>query len=204
MDKKTKNDDIKNKDEKQISGLEEKELANDNNEKNISNKIDDELSPDNDKKIANLESSLEEAKEEKLRLLAEMENLRKRFEKEKLDSIKFGNSNILREILSPCDNLLRALESLNKDEKKEEKNKELIDGLSMVYKEIISLLEKNGVKKIKALNNKFDHNLHQAMMEVESDQESGIVVKELQAGYTIHDRLLRPSMVGVSKKGGKN
>ena len=143
-------------------------------------------------------------KEEKIRVLAEMENLRKRSEKEKIESIKFGSINLARDILLPCDNLSRALESLSDEEKNNKKNQGLIKGLEMVQQEIISILEKNGIKKINALNEKFDHNLHQDMAEIESDKESGIVLKELQTGYTMHDRLLRPSMVVLSKKKEQN
>ena len=153
------------------------------------------------KDFEKLKEEAEDLRDEKLRILAEMENLRKRFDKEKSETIKFGSSSLAKDILSPCDNLLRALDSLSNEEKENEKNKGLINGLRMVYQEIISILEKHGVKKIEALNNKFDHNYHQAMMEIETEEEeSGIVVKELQVGYLMHDRLLRPSMVGVSKK----
>ena len=151
-------------------------------------------------KISKLENELESIKEEKLRLLAEMENLRKRFEKEKIESIKFASINLIRDFLSPCDNLLRALDSLTDEEKTDKKNKLLVNGISMVHQEIITILEKNGVKKINALNEKFDHNLHQAMVEIESDEESGTILKELQVGYIMNDRLVRPSMVAVSKK----
>ena len=82
----------------------------------------------------------------------------------------------------------------------DKKNKLLVNGISMVHQEIITIFEKNGVKKINALNEKFDHNLHQAMVEIESDQESGTILKELQVGYIMNDRLVRPSMVAVSKK----
>ena len=133
-----------------------------------------------------------------------MENLRKRLEKEKVESIKFGSINFVRDIISPYDNLSRALESLSEEEKGDKKNKGLINGLVMVQQEIMSILEKNGVKKIIALNKKFDHNFHQAMMEIECDEENGVVVKELQVGYTMHDRLIRPSMVAVSKRKEKN
>ena len=155
-------------------------------------------------KISKLENDLESIKEEKLRLLAEMENLRKRFEKEKIESIKFGSINLIRDFLSPCDNLLRALDSLTDEEKTDKKNKLLVNGISMVHQEIITILEKNGVKKINALNEKFDHNLHQAMVEIESDEESGTILKELQVGYIMNDRLVRPSMVVVSKKKDPN
>ena len=155
-------------------------------------------------KISKLENDLESIKEEKLRLLAEIENLRKRFDKEKIDLIKFGNSNIFKDFLSPIDNISRALISISEKEFNEKNYKELINGIEMVNEEIKKILENNGVKKIQALNKKFDHNFHQAMMEIDSDEESGIVLSELQEGYTINDRLLRPSLVGVSKKIEKN
>ena len=149
----------------------------------------------------NLEKEIATLKEEKIRLLAEMENLRKRFEREKVETIKFGSINLARDILSPGDNLERALDALPKDENHSESIKNLIDGLKMVLKEYKSILEKHGVKKIETLNQKFDHNFHQAMMEVENnDVEEGTVVQEVQSGYTMHDRLLRAAMVGVSKK----
>ena len=153
---------------------------------------------------SDLEEELQSTKEEKLRLLAEMENLRKRFDKEKIDLIKFGNSNIIKDFLSPIDNISRALKSISEKEFNEKNYKELINGIEMVKEEIKKILENNGVKKIQALNKKFDHNFHQAMMEIDSDEESGIVLSELQEGYTINDRLLRPSLVGVSKKIEKN
>ena len=149
----------------------------------------------------NLEKEIETLKEEKIRLLAEMENLRKRFEREKIETIKFGSINLARDILSPGDNLERALDALPEDENHSESIKNLIDGLKMVLKEYKSSLEKHGVKKIETLNQKFDHNFHQAMMEIENnDVEEGTVVQEVQSGYTMHDRLLRAAMVGVSKK----
>ena len=148
-----------------------------------------------------LEKEIETLKEEKIRLLAEMENLRKRFEREKIETIKFGSINLARDILSPGDNLERALDALPEDENHSESIKNLIDGLKMVLKEYKSNLEKHGVKKIETLNQKFDHNFHQAMMEVENNEvEEGTVVQEVLSGYTMHDRLLRAAMVGVSKK----
>ena len=144
---------------------------------------------------------IEILKEEKIRLLAEMENLRKRFEREKVETIKFGSINLARDILSPGDNLERALGALPEDESHSESIKNLIDGLKMVLKEYKSTLEKHGVKKIETLNQKFDHNFHQAMMEIENnDVEEGTVIQEVQSGYTMHERLLRAAMVGVSKK----
>ena len=152
----------------------------------------------------NQSENLEEIKtlkEEKIRVLAEMENLRKRLDREKVDSIKYGSVNFARDILSPGDNLERALSSINKEEEHPQSIKNLIEGLLMVKKELSSALEKNGITKIDTLNSKFDPNLHQAMLEIENnDLEEGVVVQEIQTGYMMYDRLLRPAMVGVSKK----
>ena len=161
----------------------------------------EETSEDENTEEDSLEKEIETLKEEKIRLLAEMENLRKRFEREKVETIKFGSINLARDILLPGDNLERALDALPEDENHPESIKNLIDGLKMVLKEYKNTLEKHGVKKIETLNQKFDHNFHQAMMEVENnDVEEGTVVQEVQSGYTMHDRLLRAAMVGVSKK----
>tara|TARA_Y100001970_G_C14253243_1_gene873346 strand:- start:3216 stop:3896 length:681 start_codon:yes stop_codon:yes gene_type:complete len=148
-----------------------------------------------------LSEELSNLKDEKIRLLAEMENLRKRFEREKIDSLKFGSSNFARDILTPGDNLERALSAIDEKENHSQSIKNLIEGLYMVKKELQSALEKNGIKKIETKNKKFDPNLHQAMMEIErNDIDEGLVVQEIQTGYMMHERLLRPAMVGVSKK----
>ena len=196
----------KNKPEKSKKTIDDKNNKKDENEfkKKETKEIKDSELDIEVKKTKQLEEDLKSIRDEKLRLLAEMENLRKRSEKEKIESIKFGSINLARDILLPCDNLSRALESLSDEEKNNKKNQGFIKGLEMVQQEIISILEKNGIKKINALNEKFDHNLHQAMAEIESDKESGIVLKELQTGYTMHDRLLRPSMVVLSKKKEQN
>ncbi len=177
--------------------IENEEDNNDSQE----NTDSEETTEDENTEEDSLEKEIETLKEEKIRLLAEMENLRKRFEREKVETIKFGIINLARDILSPGDNLERALDALPEDENHSESIKNLIDGLKMVLKEYKSILEKHGVKKIETLNQKFDHNFHQAMMEVENNEvEEGTVVQEVQSGYTMHDRLLRAAMVGVSKK----
>jgi len=167
---------------------------------NINNKEDlrqDELN--------NYEEEISRLREEKLRILAEMENLRKRVEREKSESIRFGSANLARDILSPNDNLTRALENIPNEKTLTEPIKNFINGLKMLKKEFNTVLEQHGIKKIEALNKKFDHNLHQAMLEIETDkEEAGIVIQEIQPGYILHDRLLRPTMVGVSKKPQKN
>ncbi len=151
--------------------------------------------------ISKLNEEIENLKEEKLRTLAEMENLRKRFEKDKIDSIRYGNHNLARDMLTLGDNLSRALDAISSEENRSESFNNLIDGLKIVQKEFVMILEKHGVKKIESINKKFDHNYHQAMLEIETDEfNEGYVVQEIQSGFTMHDRLLRPSMVGVSKK----
>lgn len=210
--KKSKNDDLngKTKNKKHSNNISveksNKDLA-DKKEDNL--KIFPKKSDVDNKKESEKETNKEEQllneviilKEEKLRLLAEMENLRKRFEREKIDLIKFSSINLIREILSPGDNLERALAAIPKDEKLPQPIKNLVEGLKMVQKEFSTILEKNGVKKIDSINKKFDHNYHQAMMEIEKeDVDEGTVVQEIQPGYIMHDRLLRPAMVGVSKK----
>ena len=186
----------------------QEELVEEKEEKFISEELKEEINEDNEDEeegSANEEEKLLEEirslKEEKIRVLAEMENLRKRFDREKIDSIKYGSVNFARDILSPGDNLERALSAINQEDDHSQSIKNLIEGLKMVQKELSSALEKNGINKINTKNQKFDPNLHQAMMEVERhDLDEGIVVQEIQTGYMMHDRLLRPAMVGVSKK----
>ena len=168
------------------------------NEEENGEPIDEDVKETEEEK---LKEEIKTLKEEKIRVLAEMENLRKRFDKEKVDSIKYGSVNFARDILSPGDNLERALSAIKKEEEHPQSIKNLIEGLLMVKKELSSALEKNGITKIDTLNSKFDPNLHQAMMEIENnDLEEGVVVQEIQTGYMMYDRLLRPAMVGVSKK----
>ncbi len=187
-------DEIKESDSENIDNEEDNNDTQENTDT-------EETTEDENSEEDSLEKEIETLKEEKIRLLAEMENLRKRFEREKVETIKFGSINLARDILSPGDNLERALDALPEDENHPESIKNLIDGLKMVLKEYKNTLEKHGVKKIETLNQKFDHNFHQAMMEVENNEvEEGTVIQEVQSGYTMHDRLLRAAMVGVSKK----
>ena len=184
-----------NKQENQEERLEERLIEE--NVENINNENENENENEEDK----LREEIYSLKDEKIRVLAEMENLRKRFDREKIDFIKFGSVNFARDILLPGDNLERALSAVNNDEDHSDSIKNLIEGLLLVKKEFATALEKNNVTKIDTINKKFDPNLHQAMMEVENDDlEEGIVVQEIQSGYIMHDRLLRPAMVGISKK----
>ena len=189
---------IENKDE----NLEESDLTK-NDEPQVEADSTEEENEESEEE--RLQEEVRTLKEDKIRVLAEMENLRKRFDREKIDSIKYGSVNFARDILSPGDNLERALSAINQEEDHPQSIKNLIEGLKMVQKEFSSALEKNGISKINSMNEKFDPNLHQAMMEVERDDlDEGIVVQEIQTGYMMHDRLLRPAMVGVSKKPKQN
>ena len=179
---------------------------NENLEQNSAVANDTDADNENQNELEeNLRDEIEQLRDEKLRLLADMENLRKRSDRDRMDSIRYGNINFARDILSLGDNLSRALDAIPKDAEKTETITNLINGLRMVQREFTSILEKHGIKKIEALNQRFDHNFHQAMMEIESEEvEEGIVIQEIQSGYNMHDRLLRPSMVGVAKKPNKD
>ena len=199
----------KEKIEEEINESHESQDVDDSKEDNIDETIlenydEDEESEEEGTKETEadiLKEEIKTLKEEKIRVLAEMENLRKRFEREKIDSIKYGSVNFARDVLSPGDNLERALSAINEEEEQSQSIKNLIEGLLMVKKELSTALEKNGITKIDSLDKKFDPNLHQAMMEIENDDlDEGVVVQEIQTGYMMHDRLLRPAMVGVSKK----
>ena len=199
----------KEKIEEEINESHESQDVDDSKEDNIDETISENNNEDvefeeegtKETEIDILKEEIKTLKEEKIRVLAEMENLRKRFEREKIDSIKYGSVNFARDILSPGDNLERALSAINEEEEHSQSIKNLIEGLLMVKKELSTALEKNGITKIDSLDKKFDPNLHQAMMEIENnDLDEGIVVQEIQTGYMMHDRLLRPAMVGVSKK----
>ena len=210
MNNKEKNDqqETKEKIEKEeITENKDENLEESNSTKNDEPQVEADIAEEENEESEEerLQEEVRTLKEDKIRVLAEMENLRKRFDREKIDSIKYGSVNFARDILSPGDNLERALSAINQEEDHPQSIKNLIEGLKMVQKEFSSALEKNGISKINSMNEKFDPNLHQAMMEVERDDlDEGIVVQEIQTGYMMHDRLLRPAMVGVSKKPKQN
>jgi len=159
----------------------------------------------------NKEQSIEKSPEEKIleledkvaRTFAEMENQRRRFEKEKEEAFEYGGFSFAREALNLIDNLERSKQTLESDETLKDSNalEKLLEHLDIINKDLISIFTKNNIKPIESLNKKLDPNFHQAMMEIEDDQnEPGTIIKEIQKGFTIKDRLLRPSLVGVSKK----
>ena len=150
-------------------------------------------------------SDVASLKDQLLRALAETENVRRRAERDKADLSKYAVANFAREVLGVADNLRRAVEAVDKDTVEgNEDLKNLHVGIEMTQKALEASYERFGIKPIEAMGEKFDHNFHQAMFEVEDpDQPEGVVVQEIQTGYMIHDRLLRPAMVGVSKGGPK-
>ena len=153
------------------------------------------------------EDKIKELEEKLTRTLAEMENQRRRFEKEKDDAFEYGGFSFARESLNLIDNFDRAKQSLENDEKIKESDvlKKTLEHLDIVKKDLISIFKKNNIEEIVALDKKLDPNLHQAMMEVEdNNKEPGTIVQEIQKGFKMKDRLLRPSLVAVSKKTEKN
>jgi molecular chaperone GrpE len=165
-----------------------------NVEKNLENNSEDNLENNLEKKIEVLNDKL-------LRSLAENQNLRKIHEKEREDLIKYSSSSFAREILNLADNLERAF-SLFKDNPKfkSDEFKDTMLGIELIEKELINSFDKNGIKSFESVGKKFDPNFHQALNEVESEQEDGTVINEIQKGYMLNDRLLRPALVSISKK----
>ena len=185
-------------------------------------KSEEKVLPENEVEIKNKEQNeekvtpiKEETPEEKLKIvqdkllraMAEMENQRRRFEKEKKEAFEFGGFNFARESLSLIDNIDRAITSFKNDEnlKKISEFNKIIDGIEIVKNDLISIFKKNNIEPIDSVNKKLDPNFHQAMMEIEDNtKEPGIVIQEIQKGYMMKNRLLRPSLVGVAKKRPEN
>ena len=181
------------KEENQNPGSKDNKKIND--DKNFDNAFENkDLKPED--KIKELEDKL-------ARAYAEIENQRRRYEKEKNEAFDYGGFSLAKESLNLIDNLERSKFALENDEKlkNSEVLKKTVDHLDIIQKDMISILKKNNIEEIKSIDQKLDPNLHQAMMEVEDDnRETGTVVQEIQKGFMMKDRLLRPSLVGVSKK----
>jgi molecular chaperone GrpE len=155
------------------------------------------------KEEESIEEILKTTQDKLLRTLADMENQRRRFEKERQEAFEFGGYHFARESLALIDNLDRAIASFKNDEiiKNNKDLNKIIDGIEIVKKDLISIYKKNGIEAIDCINKKFDPNFHQAMLEVEDGtKEPGLVIQEIQKGYMMKNRLLRPSLVGVAKK----
>ena len=153
------------------------------------------------------EDQIKELEDKVTRTFAEMENQRRRFEKEKDDAFEYGGFSFAKEALNLLDNLERSKHALENDEtlKGSESLKKISEHLNIIYNDMLSIFKKNNIEPIKSINEKLDPNLHQAMMEIEDDtKDSGTIVQEIQKGFLMKDRLLRPSLVAVSKKKSKN
>jgi len=175
-----------------------------NNEKiDTENKQEADKNPEEEIKEPTPEEKITELEDKVTRTFAEMENQRRRFEKEKEDAFEYGGYSFAKEALNLIDNLDRSKHVLENDEKLKntEALKKILEHLDIIKKDLISIFEKNNIKPIDSLNKKLDPNFHQAMMEIEDDtKEPGTIIQEIQKGFTIKDRLLRPALVGVSKK----
>ena len=188
----------------------EKEQNSKTEEKINNKKESQDISENNEKQketIITPEDKIKELEDKLARTLAEMENQRRRFEKEKEDAFEYGGFSFAKESLNLIDNFDRAKQSLESDEKIKGSDslKKTLEHLDIIKKDIISIFKKNNIEEIVAVNKKLDPNLHQAMMEVEDDnKEPGTIVQEIQKGYKMKDRLLRPSLVAVSKKPEKS
>tara|TARA_B100001057_G_scaffold286151_1_gene286298 strand:+ start:2860 stop:3450 length:591 start_codon:yes stop_codon:yes gene_type:complete len=169
--------------------------------------VNDESNSKNEQKVGlTTEEKLIETEDKLTRSYAELENQRRRYEKEKEEAYEFGGMALAKECLNLTDNLERSKLSIINDESLEKNNKDkIIEHLDIIYKDILSIFKKNQIDEISALGEKLDPNKHQAMLEIEdSEKEQGIIVQEIQKGFTLKGRLLRPSLVGVSKKTQKN
>ena len=162
-----------------------------------------DLNKDSEKKDKSPEEKIVELEDKLARTFAEMENQRRRFEKEKIDAFEYGGYTFAKEALNLVDNFERSKNILENDEKLKntEVLKKTLEHFDIIYKDIISIFNKNNITPIESLNKKLDPNLHQAMMEIEDDnKEPGTIIQEIQKGFMLKDRLLRPSLVGVAKK----
>ncbi len=186
-------------------------VKNTSEEKENKETISEEATKNSENENNDKEQPIEESPEEKIlkledklaRTFAEMENQRRRFEKEKEDAYEYGGFAFAREALNLIDNLERSKQILLNDEslKNSKALNKTLEHFDIINKDLISIFTKNNIKPIESLNKKLDPNLHQAMMEIEDDlKEPGTIIQEIQKGFTIKDRLLRPSLVGVAKK----
>ena len=158
------------------------------------------LSPE--EQVATLETELADTKDRLLRALAETENTRRRFQREREESQKYAIAGFAKDLLTAVDNLRRALAAMPEAEINDPKTQSLLDGVAATERELLAAFERHGLKRIDPAGEKFDHNLHQAIFEAErAGAAPGTVIEVLQPGYLLHDRLLRPAMVGVAKAG---
>ena len=187
----------------ETSKKEDKSNDTENNQIDKNNIDQPEKENAEEAKELSLDEKVKELEEKIVRLYAEMENQRRRYDKEKDEAFEYGGFSFAKEALNLLDNLERSKESLNNDEtiKDQDILKKVISHLDIIYKDMLSIFKKNNIEPIKSIDQKLDPNLHQAMMEIEDNsKEPGTIVQEIQKGFLMKDRLLRPSLVGVSKK----
>ena len=186
--------------------MEKEENQNSQSEDNKEIKENKDTVKTSENKDLKPEDKIKELEDKLARAYAEIENQRRRFEKEKDDAFDYGGFSLARETLNLVDNLERSKFALESDEKlkNSETLKKTVEHLNVIQKDMISILKKNNIEEINSIDQKLDPNLHQAMMEVEdNNKEPGTVVQEIQKGFMMKDRLLRPSLVAVSKKSGE-
>ena len=187
--------------------MEKEENQNSHSDKEEEIKENKDLNETSQNKDLLPEDKIKELEDKLARAYAEIENQRRRFEKEKEDAFDYGGFSLARETLNLIDNLERSKVALENDNslKNSEELKKIVEHLNVIEKDMISILKKNNIEKIKSIDEKLDPNLHQAMLEIEDDnKEPGTVVQEIQKGFMMKDRLLRPSLVAVSKKTNKS
>ena len=187
----------------ELQNKEKAQNPKDINPEEIKDEQEKDLEKSDEKKDLSTEEELINLKDKLARTFAEMENQRRRFEKEKEDAFEYGGFVFAREALNLLDNLERSKLSLENDEvlKNTDALKKVSEHLEIINKDMLSILKKNNIEPIKSINEKLDPNLHQAMMEIEDEsKEPGTIVQEIQKGFMMKDRLLRPSLVGVSKR----
>ena len=190
--------------EKEESSIkEEQNLKEENSELNTEKQTPEKNEKEEEEKQLSTEDEIANLKDKLARTFAEMENQRRRFEKEKDEAFEYGGFSFAREALNLLDNLERSKQTLESDDNIKDKDtlKKLIEHIDIINKDMISIFKKNNIEPIKAINEKLDPNLHQAMMEVEDEtKDQGTIVQEIQKGFMMKERLLRPSLVAVSKK----
>ena len=187
----------------ELPNKEDPNIEDENSELNTDKQTIEETEKKEEEEQLLPEDEIANLKDKVARTFAEMENQRRRFEKEKDEAFEYGGFSFARETLNLLDNLERSKQRLESDETIKDKDtlKKLIEHIDIINKDMISIFKKNNIEPIKAINEKLDPNLHQAMMEVEDDtKDQGTIVQEIQKGFMMKDRLLRPSLVAVSKK----
>jgi molecular chaperone GrpE len=187
------------KERETVPHLEEDAAANNNVEDGTEIPIPTEAAAET--RVAALEAELAEQKDQLLRALAETENVRRRAQREREEALKYAVAAFAKELLSVADNLRRALNSLPDSEAMDERTRGLLAGVAATERELLSVFEQHGIRRIDPDGERFDHNLHQAIFEAErAGKAGGVIIEVLQPGYVLHDRLLRPAMVGVAKE----